>query len=142
MKRTILISTLLLFVTQSNANQHVPNPILVFTGKETIETGGKQFTRYYYEVTNREDYAKDMFVPAPNLPPCGNNKNASRTWVEIYQQNGQRLNGFCAITNYDDLKNLWFALETDVVPPSWIYIEMVDRSNQARYKSNLTETTL
>ena len=82
-----------------------------------------------------------MFAASPNLPPCGNNTKASRTWVDIYDQRGKRLYGFCALGKPSDLNQIWFALESGVVPPSWVYIEMTDRATNTKYKSNLAETT-
>src|ERR1700682_3432171 len=76
----------------------LPNPVLYFTGIEVFQTGGKKFVRYKYDVLNKSDYPATMFAPAPSLPPCGKNTNSSRTWVDIYDQRGQRLYGFCAIS--------------------------------------------
>ena len=119
----------------------LPNPVLVLMAQEPFETGGKSFTRYRYSVHNYEAYPAALFAPAPALPPCGANTKASRTWVDLYTQNGRRLNGFCALGSPADLNKIWFALETDVMPPSWIYIEMTDRQTNTKYKSNLAETT-
>ncbi|MBC7910978.1 MAG: hypothetical protein H7Y30_10790 [Pyrinomonadaceae bacterium] len=82
-----------------------------------------------------------MFAAAPELPPCGSNTKSARTWVDIYDSSGKRLYGFCALANRDGLDKLWFALEKDVIPPSWVYIEMNDRKTNTKYKSNLAETT-
>ena len=126
----------------SNASRYVvPNPILVLTGQEAYQAGGKSFIRYNYSVFNSADYPAEMFAASPNLPPCGNNTKASRTWVDIYDQRGKRLYGFCALGKPSDLNQLWFALESGVVPPSWVYIEMTDRTTNTKYKSNLAETT-
>jgi len=119
-----------------------PNPILVFVGAEYVEVGGKQQTRYYYEVFNKEAYPAELFAAAPALAPCGTNTNSSRTWIDIFTYNGQRLNGFCALGNPQNLNRLWFAQDSTEVPPSWIYIEMNDRQTNTKYKSNLAETTL
>lgn len=118
-----------------------PNPILVYMGQEYYEANGKQWTRYRYSVFNLAEYPNEMFAPAPDLPPCGNNTKSSRTWVDIYDQTKKRLYGFCALSNHDGLGRLWFALERDVLPPSWIYIEINDRKTNTKYKSNLAETT-
>ncbi len=48
---------------------------------------GKQWTRYKLAILNRSVYANELFALAPDLPPCGDNKNSARTWVDIY--NGQ-----------------------------------------------------
>ena len=120
----------------------LPNPVLVFIGAEPVEISGKQVVRYHFDVDNRSVYPAEMFAAAPDLQPCGANTNASRTWVDIYDQRGKRLNGFCALGKPADLNRIWFALDADVVPPSWIYIELNDRKTSTKYKSNLAETTL
>lgn len=119
----------------------LPNPVLNFLGQEPFKTGGTEFTRYNYEVTNRDEYPNELFAASPELPPCGSNTKASRTWVDVFDQSGKRLQGFCAFGNNNDLNRIWFALERDVVPPSWVYIEMNDRKTNTKYKSNLAETT-
>lgn len=120
----------------------VPNPILVFTGAEYYTTGGKNFVRYRYDVFNKEAFPNDMFAAAPALPPCGTNTNSSRTWIDIFDQRGKRLNGFCAIGSPGNLSGIWFAVEADTLPPSWIYIEMTDRQTNTKYKSNLAESVM
>jgi len=120
----------------------LPNPILMFTGAEPVTTGGKSFIRYHYEVFNRESYPAEMFAASPQLPPCGKNTRSSRTWVDIYDQTGKRLYGFCALGNPNELNSIFFAMEEGVVPPSWIYIELDDRQTDTKYKSNLAETVL
>ena len=84
----------------------------------------------------------EMFAQAPKLPPCGTNTKASRTWVDIFDQRGKRLNGFCALGKPADLGSIWFSLPEDGIPPSWIYIELTDRQTNTKYKSNLAETSM
>ena len=119
----------------------LPNPVLYLEGVEYVTTGGKEFTRYRFAVENSAAYPDTMFAPAPELPPCGQNTKSSRTWVDIYAQDGKRLNGFCALGKASSLNGIWFALETDVVPPSWVYIELNDRATGTKYKSNLADTS-
>ena len=123
-------------------NPPPPNPVLYLVDQEHYTANGKQWTRYMYAVMNYEAYPDDMFAPAPDLPPCGTNTRAARTWVDIYDQGGKRLYGFCALGKAADLNKLWFALEENVIPPSWIYIELNDRKTNTKYKSNLADTTL
>src|SRR5688572_23159496 len=111
----------------SSMQAPLPNPVLFFIGQEQYEVRGKSFIRYKYGVENFQAYPDELFAAAPQLPPCGTNTKASRTWVDFYSQNGKRLYGFCALSSPADLGKLWFALETDELPPSWIYIEMTDR---------------
>ena len=144
-KKTVLaVATIILvFASQGSAAAPVlPNPVLYFLGAEFVEINGKQITRYRFDVLNKDQYPDDMFAASPALPPCGANTKAARTWIDMYDQSGKRLNGFCALGKPADLNGIWFGLESDVLPPSWIYIEMNDRQTNTRYKSNLTETTL
>jgi hypothetical protein len=112
------------------------------TGQEFVQEGGKQFIRYHYDVLSKTDYPAAMFAPAPDLPPCGANTKSSRTWVDIFDQRGKRLYGFCALSKPADLNESYFALEPNVVPPSYVYIELMDRQTNIKYKSNLADTTL
>jgi hypothetical protein len=143
---TMLVASILLTVTIGNnvtrANPILPNPVLYLTGTEPYSAGGKNFIRYRYDIFNKDSYPAELFAAAPTLPPCGANTNSSRTWVDIYDQRGKRLYGFCALGKPQDLGSIWFAEEVDVVPPSWIYIEMNDRQTNTKYKSNLAETSL
>ena len=119
----------------------IPNPVLYFSGTEVFQQGGKTFIKYKYDVFNKADYPPAMFAAAPELPPCGANTKASRTWIDLFDQRGKRLYGFCALSKPADLNQLYFALEENVIPPSWIYIEMNDRQTNTKYKSNLAETS-
>ena len=120
----------------------LPNPVLYLTGTEAFAQGGKNYIRYNYDVLNKSDYPADLFAPAPALPPCGKNTKSSRTWVDIFDQRGKRLYGFCALGKPADLGGIWFAMEDIDVPPSYIYIELNDRQTNTKYKSNLADTTL
>ena len=143
-KRTVLVSVtlLLIFAVHSSASAPVlPNPVLYFLGQEFLTTNGKQVIRYNFDVLNKTDYPNDLFAASPDLPPCGTNTKAARTWVDIYDQSGKRLQGFCALGKPADLHGIWFSLDSGVVPPSWVYIEMNDRKTNTKYKSNLSETT-
>lgn len=119
----------------------LPNPVLYLLGQEFYESGGKQYTRYKYDVLNKDAFPAELFAASPALPPCGSNTKSSRTWVDLYDSRGKRLNGFCALDRPSDLSGIWFSLESDVLPSSYIYIEMTDRQTNTKYKSNLADTT-
>jgi hypothetical protein len=145
--KALLIGAVLFVSTAARA--HVlspppppPNPQLYLTGTEAYTTGGKDYIRYRYDVANKDAYPTRMFAASPQLPPCGVNRSASRTWVDIFDQSGKRLNGFCAFSKPADLSQIWFALEQGVIPPSYIFIVLTDRQTKVKYKSNLAETTL
>ena len=137
-----LLASMFATAKVASAPALLPNPVLYLTGIEAYTTGAKKFIRYKYDVFNKDAYPLELFAASPNLPPCGVNTKASRTWVDIYQQNGKRLYGFCALAKPADLSQIWFALEEGVLPPSYVYIELTDRQTNTKYKSNLAETTL
>ena len=115
--------------------------MLYLTGVEYYTANNQNWIRYKYDVLNKMDYPAAMFAAAPNLPPCGANTNSSRTWVDFFKQDGTRIYGFCALGKPEDLGSIWFALEENVIPPSWVYIEMNDRQTNTKYKSNLADTS-
>ena len=115
----------------------VPNPVIQPSAKLTYTEAGKNWIRYEYEVTNRESFPAALFAPAPDLPPCGINKNSSRSWLDFYDQNGARLYGFCALAKPAELAKIWFAVEESATHPTSVYIEIEDRQTKKKYKSNL-----
>jgi hypothetical protein len=126
----------------STAPMIIPNPVLFFSGQEPFTLSGKQMIRYRYFVANSEEFPAELFAAAPSLPPCGKNTKAARTWVDVYDSTGKRLQGFCAFSKPGDLNSIWFGLEQSEVPPSYVYIELNDRQTSTKYKSNLADTTL
>jgi hypothetical protein len=135
---------LITLATQKGATAPPPvlqNPVLYLKGLEVFQAGGKEFIRYNYDVLNKDSYPADLFAAAPALPPCGANTKSSRTWVDFFDSRGKRLYGFCALAKPADLNGIWFALESNVIPPSYVYIELNDRQTNTKYKSNLADTT-
>jgi hypothetical protein len=123
--------------------QAPPNPVLYLTGLEYYSTDAGSFVRYRYDVLNKASYPAAMFAAAPNLPPCGSNANSSRTWVDIFNAGtNQRIYGFCALGSPQQLGTLWFSMPEGQVPPSYVYIELIDRQTGTRYRSNKADTTL
>jgi len=145
-KTLTLLASLILIIgataKSSSAPVVIPNPVLYLTGEEPFTASGKQWVRYNYAVLNFADFPKELFAAAPDLPPCGTNTKAARTWVDVYDSTGKRLQGFCALGKPGDLNTIWFALEQNVIPPSYVYIELNDRQTNTKYKSNLADTTL
>lgn len=118
----------------------LPQPKLKFVGTEAYEANGFDFTRYKYAVANKAKFPKELFAAAPDLPACGDNRNSSRTWIDLYGEDGKKLYWFCALTGQDDLDHLWFALTEGKAPPKTVYIEMTDRKTGATSKSNRAPT--
>lgn len=147
MRRRMSISFAILLLCAAVLNnslagpQSLPNPKLGFAGAQGYVANGQQWVRYNLRVINYTAYPNNLFAPAPALPACGNNTNASRTWVDIYDRsNGKRLYGFCALGAPQDLTSLWFAVKRGVPPPAYVYIVMTDRRTKITYKSNTVAT--
>jgi len=138
-----IVLTLILIGSAVSARSQsaLPNPVLAFSGSTTYQSEGKNYTRYHFYIANADRYA-ELFAPAPELPPCGQNTNASRTWVDLYDSNDKRLYGFCAIMQVKELADIWFNLPEGTTPPSWVYVELTDRKSSTKYKSNIAETVL
>ncbi len=119
-----------------------PAPVLAFMGTEDYTVEGNPFTRFKLSITNRAAYPDSLFRPSPDLPPCGQNPNSSRTWVDIYNgDTNQRIYGFCAFTSADSLDKIWFALPRGDAPPSSVYVVLRDRRCAANYTSNTVAPT-
>jgi hypothetical protein len=114
----------------------LPNPVLVFAGSEDYEANGQQWTRYSLQVDNRGQFPDELFTAAPDLPPCGANSNAARTWVDIFSNDNTRLYGFCALSTANDLDSLWFATQRGATPPASVYMTLQDRRCGTTYTSN------
>ena len=140
---SITLGFALAAVSAFNASaQILPNPVVYLTSTETFTASGREFTRFRYAVLNSDSYPDALFAASPSLPPCGSNTRASRSWVDLYDQQGRRLYGFCALGKAGDLNGIWFALPSGDVPPSYIYIEINDRQTGTKYKSNLADTVM
>ena len=143
----MFLASLLLTMIATSKTSHaspplVPNPVLYLMSTEYYSTGGKNLIRYQYDVLNKMDFPAELFAAAPALPPCGKNTKSSRTWVDFFDSRGKRLYGFCALGKPADLEKIWFALEENEIPPSYVYIELNDRQTNTKYKSNLADTAL
>lgn len=133
------VLTMLPFVINRRAEaQALPTPQVEFGGTEDYEAQGKQWTRYKLAFVNRADYAIELFTAAPDLPPCGTNKNSARTWVDIYdRKDRKRIYGFCALGGPVELGHLWFALEKGTAPPGSVYLTITDRRTNTGATSNV-----
>ena len=63
-------------------------------------------------------------------------------WRTFHDSRGTRLYGFCALGKASDLGSIWFSTEDGVVPPSYIYIEIMDRQTNTKYRSTLADTVM
>ncbi|NOQ24888.1 MAG: hypothetical protein GQ564_05945 [Bacteroidales bacterium] len=107
-----------------------PDPVIQFDHQD--DEG-----RMYISVVNWSDYPDELFVESPDLPPCGDNPNSSRTWVDIYDgATDAKIYGFCALDENESLQDIWFS------PGNYsgqVYIIINDRKCKKNYKSNTIE---
>jgi VCBS repeat-containing protein len=126
-------------VNLNNLSETIPNPILVFDHKE-VGTNylGDPVDRYRFTVSNWNAYPAAMFVARPDLPACGLNTSASRTWVDFYRtSDNSRIYGFCALGTPANLNLIWFGmLPAGTPPPASVYITLTDRETGIVYTSN------
>jgi hypothetical protein len=132
-----LLSTLVLFfaATMKALSQDLPKPKLGFVRVSEQVNNGVAVKMYEVGVENREKFDNDLFVPSPALPPCGRNPNASRTWVDIFDGEGKRLYGWCALNAAGVLASLKFIIPASQPQPEKLYIQFNDRLTRQTRRS-------
>jgi hypothetical protein len=110
----------------------LPNPKIKLDG---LQPSG-DYVRYKIPVYNYNSFPNYLFSAAPSLPACGSNASASRSWIDIYDENNNRLYGFCALGQASDMKNIWFAVKKGTKPPARVRIVLKDRGCNRNYSSN------
>ena len=127
-------SKLQVTICPSSGSQCYPNlPAPTLSLQSTTVEGS--MARFELDVANYAQFPAELFLQAPNLPACGTNTSASRTWVDIYDGNNAFLYGFCSLGNPSDLNNIWFAT-SDTQRPAEAYIKVTDRLCNITYTSN------
>ncbi len=112
-------------------------PELALLGAEDKTTNGKPFTWVTFTIVNWNKFSPELFKPAPNLPPCGKNSNAARTWLSIYNaDNNNYIYGYCALQSPTGLKDFGYAIPESQTPPRRVYIVLSDRQTNTTYQSN------
>jgi hypothetical protein len=98
-------------------------------------------TRYLMSVVNWSAFPDALFAPSPDLPPCGLNPDAPRTWVNVYSWDGTYIYRFCGLPSAESLNSIWFAVPKGEPPPECVYITLEDRRCERIYTSNCAPTT-
>jgi PKD repeat protein len=114
--------------------RNLPAPQIVLRGREDYTVDEVEYTNFRLSVVNRDDYA-GLFYLTLNLPPCGLNTNASRTWVEMYDNNNEYIYGFCGFYSESSLHELRFSIRKDD-PIESVHVILVDRECGVSYTSN------
>lgn len=116
---------------------------LVVTGRRPIPEAGGSWTRYDVALTDRHRLPAELFAPSPDLPPVGLTSSASRTVVELVDQDDHRQYGWAATAGPDDLAELWFArtrpAATSVGGDGRLRLLLTDRRTGKRFRSVLID---
>ena len=67
---------------------------------------------------------------------CGKKSTGARTWVYIYNQNGQMLSQICWITSPNSLQRLLYAPKPGEPAPDQLIVVLEDKQTNKSYKSN------
>ena len=139
-KGKVLAAIFLLAVSAAIvAGQAMPKPRLGIISTDDVTDKGRQLRMYTIEITNRSEFLDELFAASPDLPPCGYNADSSRTWINIYIDNGRRVYGWCAVHSNGELSSLKFNIPANDPQPTKIYIDFVDRREGKIVKSNKIE---
>src|SRR5262245_1283037 len=137
MKRLLVLVVLLGIAVSANVQAQcgppLPPPRVAFLNKVN-EPG---FVRYFFTVTNHAMFNNVFFTPSPNLPPCGLNTHAARTWLRIFNgATNAYIYGYCALPNQAAMTKLSFAVPVASPQPKSFYITLEDRLCHVTKKSN------
>ncbi len=112
----------------------LPKPKLVYTG---TTNGVPGYIDKWFRVENYSLYSNTLFAASPNLPACGLNTSASRTWLEIYTDTGTWIYGFCALSQNTQMQKLGFPKKQSAPKPKGVYIVLRDRLCNRSVKSDV-----
>ena len=113
----------------------LPVPRLRVLGHQSLDG----VDNYRLGVSNWSDFPESLFVRSPELPACGLNRQASRTWVDIFVVPGNsRIYGYCALDAPRELSDTMYAPIAARAPvPTAVFIEITDRLCGRRVVSNV-----
>ena len=141
-KNTILVKEVHRIPIDVKCFPDLPDPQLelVESGREYADYQGTKYVNYQFRVANWKKFPAELFAAAPDLPPCGQNPNASRTWTDTYDAEwGIRLYGSCGAI--EDFKGLYarVPVKKGDDPPKAVFLTLQDRKCSITYKSNTVE---
>jgi hypothetical protein len=108
---------------------NLPSPDLIYLGK--------MGSHYQLSIKNCASFPNELFVSSPDLPPCGQNPKASRTWVFIYNsETDEQIYGYCGFNLPCDASELYFSIPEGYHLPFEVYVKYIDRKCELEYVSN------
>jgi hypothetical protein len=105
-----------------------------------FSSGEDNWFTYHLRITNTDIIPEDMFASAPDLPACGLNEEASRTYMHIYDQNDTLLTTYCGIESPDELEAFAFNINAANPQPEMLKIELEDRRCYSLHESVWVDT--
>ena len=143
MKQTIFYTLLILTVCTANisAQNDRRTKQLTFTDpvleRKAVEddkgSDGKTYIKVTLGIKNYDDY-KGLFYRARQV--CGDNKDASRGWVNIFNaETGAQIYRYCNFQQSTDLQNLRFMVTREDLPKG-VFVVFEDRDQAKNYQSN------
>jgi len=123
---------------------NLPSPNLISTVKKKVHRGadGNVYIYHNLNIKNCASFPVELFTLSPDLPPCGLNLKASRTWVIIYNsETDGHLYGYCGFTKPCDTSELHLAVPFGDTIPIEVYVKYIDRKCELEYVSNTIVVT-
>lgn len=111
--------------------EDLPDPVLVFKGKSIA---GDFKMRWDFSIENWQEFPAELFLYSPELPPCGRNSGAPRSFIRFVRSGGRVLAEKCSIIEPSQLQDIGFV--ADLTRPTQIYVEIFDRQCNLVYRSN------
>jgi len=130
------LAVIILALSITVLGQTMPKPKLKLIAVTDGVNNGFAVKVYEIEVVNRADISDEFFIAAPALPPCGTNTNASRTWINLYNEKSTRMYGWCGVKSNSELASLGFMIPAGEPQPKKIFIDLVDRAEGIVLRSN------
>jgi hypothetical protein len=124
------------------AATRIPNPVLFWRSLDVNAKGsdGKPYVGINLGVSNYPQFPAALFAPAPELPACGANKSASRTWLRVFDaKTGKAIYSYCAMASPTDLRTFSFNVARAELPAE-VYVALEDRAGKKTYWSNCLKT--
>ena len=108
-----------------------PDFTIVFLGQEPFDKYGVAYTRYRYSV---DVPARLNIITRPRV-------NTSKPGVTFISKQKRTFKAFYG-GKRNDLPTWFFELPADVIPPSWVFLDVTTPPPVHEYRSNLAETTM
>ena len=116
----------------------LPTPQLAFTG--AMDVGGS--TIYTFSIVNWSEFSDEFFAAAPDLPPYAGTQSASRTTVELRDNDtGQRIYEFVSLGSAKHVSSLTFYRDEPLAVLN-VHAVMTDRRTKVQRVSNVVSTSI